>query len=324
MKTIALSLVAALVLAPGVSNAQSTDYPARTVRIVSAFSAGSGPDAMLRLASVRLSALWKRPVVVENKPGGSGFIAVSEVKRAQADGYTLLHADGLNFTAIPHMYRTLPYDAVKDLAPITPLHSSNFFVTVSSKSKWNSVGELLAEARGRPDRVTYGSWQIGSVAHLGSAALDLAAGTRMTHIPFRDNGQLYAAVAAGEVDWAFGSAASAGPLQQAGRLKFLALAGPEPLPTHPSVPVMGGSGGPAGFEVSGWVGLFSPAGTPQVVIDKINGDIASILAQADLQPRMREMGYFPLAIKPEAMAERIRRESAAYAKTIKEIRLALD
>lgn len=324
MRKIVLSLAAASVFAPGLSSAQSADYPARTVRIVSAFSAGSGPDAMLRLVSERLSAQWKRPVVIENKPGGSGFIAVSEVKRSQADGYTLLHADSLNFTAIPHMYKTLPYDAAKDFAPVTPLHSSNFFVAVSSKSRWHSVGELLAEARARPERVTYGSWQIGSVAHLGGAALDLTAGAPMTHVPFRDNGQLYAAVAAGEVDWAFGSAASAGPLQQAGKLKFLALAGPQRLPTHPGVPVMGPSGGPEGFDVSGWVGLFSPAGTPPAIVEKVNGDIAAVLAQPDLQPRMREMGYYPLAIKSDAMAQRIRRESAAHSKTIKEIRLTLD
>ena len=324
MKSLTLSLLAAIVVAPSLAYAQSADYPTRTVRIVSSFSAGSGPDVMLRLVSQRLSTLWKQPVVVDNKPGGSGFIAVAETKRGQSDGYTLLHVDGLNFTAIPHMYKTLPYDPVKDFAPVTPLHYSNFFVAVSSKSKWNSVGDLLADAKGRPDRVTYGSWQVGSVAHLGGASLDLAAGTKMTHVPFKDNGQLYAAVAAGEVDWAFGSAASAGPLQQAGRLKFLALAGKEPLPTHPNVPVMGGSGGPAGFELAGWVGMFSPAGTPQAVIDKINGDIASIFAQAEMQPRLRDMGYFALPIKPDAMAERIKRESASYAKTIKEIRLALD
>jgi len=298
-------------------------FPARPVRIISAFSTGSGPDAMLRIVAERLSKKWGQPVIVENKPGGSGFIAASEVKRAAADGATLFHADGLNFTAIPHMYGKMPYK-VGDFVPIVPLHHSYFFITVSAQSKWDSVGDLLAEARANPGRVTYGSWQIGSVAHLNGASLEDTAKVRMTHVPFKDNSQLYTSVANREVDWAFGTAGSAGPLQKAGKLKFLALAGPERLPTHPSVPVMGEGGGPASFEASGWVGLFAPAGTPKATVAKINADVISIYEQPDVPPKMVDFGYMPLLISPEETAAKMKAEGAAYAKLIKEIRLTLD
>ncbi|MDX3904086.1 MAG: tripartite tricarboxylate transporter substrate binding protein [Pigmentiphaga sp.] len=299
------------------------EFPTRPVRIISAFSTGSGPDAMLRIVAERLSKKWGQPVVVENKPGGSGFIAASEVKRAAADGSTLFHADGLNFTAIPYMYSKMPYK-VEDFAPIVPLHHSYFFIAVSAQSNWNSVGDLLAAARAKPGRVTYGSWQIGSVAHLNGAALEDTAKVKMTHVPFKDNSQLYTSVANREVDWAFATAGSAGALQKAGKLKFLALAGPERLSTHTSVPVVGEGGGPAGFEASGWVGLFAPAGTPKTTVAKINADVISVYKQPDVPPKMVDFGYMPLLITPEEAAAKVKSEGAAYARLVKEIGLTLD
>ncbi|NYE26205.1 Bug family tripartite tricarboxylate transporter substrate binding protein [Pigmentiphaga litoralis] len=319
----ALSL-AAMASLPSLATAADANWPTRPVRVVSAFSTGSGPDAMLRLVADRLSRTWGQQVVVENKPGGSGFIAANDAKRATPDGNTLFHADGLNFTAIPHMYKKLPYDPVKDFMPVIPLHHSYFFVAVAANSPWKTAGDMLAAAKAKPGTVTYGSWQIGSVAHLGGAQLEAASGTRMTHVPFKDNSQLYTSVANGEVDWAFGTAGSAGPLQKAGKLRFLALAGPERLSTHPDVPTIGDAGGPKGFEASGWVGLFAPAGTPPDIVDKINRDIAAIVATPDMQPRMMDFGYMPLAIKPADVRALIDKESAQYAKVVKTINLSLD
>jgi tripartite-type tricarboxylate transporter receptor subunit TctC len=293
------------------------------VRIVSAFSAGSGPDAMLRLASERLSNVWKQQVIIDNRPGGSGFIAVAEVRKAPPDGYTLLHADGLNFTAVPHLYKKLPYEA-GDFDPVTPIHRSYFFITVPANSPWKSVADLVAAAKAKPGEVTYGSWQVGSVAHLGSAALEEATGTRMNHIPFKENSQLYSGVASGDVNWAFGSAASAGPLQRAGKLRFLALAGPQRLSTHPDGPTVAEAGGPAGFETSGWVGLFAARGTPKATSEKIAADLATALADAGIRAKMSEFGYEAVPMSPAQAARLVATESPRYAQVVKRTAIALD
>lgn len=323
LKILALC-AASLASALATSSAMAQAWPTKPVRVVSAFSTGSGPDAMLRLVADRLSRTWGQQVIVENKPGGSGFIAANDAKRAAPDGNTLFHADGLNFTAIPHMYKKLPYDPVKDFMPVIPLHHSYFFVAVAANSPWKTAGDLVAAAKAKPGIVTYGSWQIGSVAHLGGAQLEAASNTRMTHVPFKDNSQLYTSVANGEVDWAFGTAGSAGPLQKAGKLRFIALAGPERLTTHPDVPTVGESGGPKGFEATGWVGLFAPAGTPPEIVDKINRDVAAIVALPDMQPRMMDFGYMPLAIRPTEMRTLIDKQSGDYAGVVKAINLSLD
>ena len=315
-----LALAASACLA---SSAFAQGFPAKPVRIVSAFSAGSGPDAMLRLVAERLSKAWEQQVIIDNRPGGSGFVAVAEVKKAPADGYTLLHADGLNFTAIPHLYKKAPYEAV-DFDPVTPVHRSYFFITVSTNSPWKSVADLVATAKAKPGEVTYGSWQVGSVAHLGGAALEEATGTRMNHIPFKENSQLYTGVANGDVNWAFGTAGSAGPLQRAGKVRFLALAGPQRLAAYPEVPTVAESGGPARFEASGWVGLFAVRGTARATSEKIAADLANALSGADIRARMSEFGYEAVPMSPAQTARLVATESLHYAQVVKRSEISLD
>lgn len=318
-------IVAALAAASSVLHLSSTwaAFPDKPVRIVSAFSAGSGPDSMLRLVAERLSKVWGQQIVIDNRPGGSGFIAVSEAKKAAADGYTLLHADGLNFTAVPHLYKKLPYN-VADFDPVTPIHRSFFFIAVSANSPWKSFADLVSAAKARPGEVTYGSWQIGSVAHLGGAALESATGTRMNHIPFRENSQLYSGVANGDVGWAFGTAGSTGPLQRAGKLRYLALAGPQRLSTHPDVPTVAEAGGPSGFEVSGWVGLFAPKGTDKAIEDKISADLAKAVADAEVRAKMSEFGYEAVPMSPTQTAKVVATESPRYAEVVKRQSISLD
>lgn len=303
--------------------AQSPAFPNRTVRIVSAFSAGSGPDAMLRLTAERLSQLWGQQVIIDNRPGGGGFIAIAEAKKANPDGHTLLHVDGLNFTAVPQMYKKVPYER-GDLEPLSPIHRSYFFIAVAAGSPLKSFADLVSAAKAKPGEVTYGSWQIGSVAHLGGAALETATGTQMNHIAFRDNGQLYTSVANGDVVWAFGSAGSTGALQRSGKLRYLALAGPQRLSTHPSVPTVTEAGGPAGFEASGWVGLFAPRGLPSATADKIVADLGKALSDQDIRAKMIEFGYEAVPMSPGQTAKLIAAETPRYGEVIKRSAITLD
>jgi len=317
-----LLALATAALAPSSAYAQA--FPTQPVRVITSFAAGSGPDAMLRFLGERLARLWGQSVVIDNRPGGGGFIAVAEARKAAPDGHTLLHIDGLNFTAAPHLYKSLPYDPVNDFRPITPLHAGFFFITVSATSPWRTVGELLAAARANPGQVTYGSWQVGSIAHLGAVTLEAASGTRMNHIPFKETSQLYAAVASGEVGWAFGSPASAGALQRAGRLRFLALAAPQRSATYPDVPTVAESGGPAGFETTSWVGLFGLPGVPAATLSRISQDIARLMTEPEVRARMVDFGYVSQALTPEQTVTRIEQERTRYAQTVRDANVRLD
>lgn len=313
----ALSLMAA-------AGAIAQDFPAPRVRIVTAFSPGSGPDAMLRVIADNLAIQWKVPVIVDNKPGGSGFIAIAEAKRSAADGTTLLHIEGMNVTAVPHMYSKLPYAARRDLLPITPLHGNYFYVAVPAESSFKTVGQLIAAAKGAPGKVSFGSWQIGSIAHLGGEMLSERAGVQMLHVPFKENSALYTGLARGDIDWAFASIASAGNLQKAGRLRFIAIAGPQRDAANPDVPTVAEGGGPAGFEASSWVGLFAPAGTPAAMVARMNADINKVLQSDVILARMKDVGYTPMGSSVSAMNAMIDKQGDELGKAVRKINLVLD
>ena len=299
-------------------------YPAKPVRIITPFPPGSGPDAALRLVGDKLTKAWGQQVVVENRPGGNGFIALQTAKQAAPDGYTLVQVDNYHLAAHPHLYKTLPYDPVKDFDPVTPLFRNYFFVTVPSTSSWKSMADLVAAAKAKPDNLNYGSWFIGSPGHLGAAALESATGTQMSHVPYKDMNQLYIAVGANDVNWAFGSAASAGPLQRAGKVRFLAVAAPRRVAGYMDVPTIAESGGPASLEVSAWIGLLTPRGTPKEIIAKLNKDIAAALADKEIVNRFETFAYEPYPLAPADMAKLIEAESRRYGEIVKRSKISLD
>ena len=176
---------AALALGCAGAMAQSGAYPSHPVRMVLPYSVGSGPDAVARMLGEQLTAAWKQPVIVENKPGANGWLAIGDVKRGGQDGYSLAIVDNTHMTLQPHLYRSLPFDPVRDFEPAAPIYHTHFFVVVSADSPWKNVGDLVAAARAQPDRLTYGTWGMGGVAHVGTTMFQDATGTRMTHVPFR-------------------------------------------------------------------------------------------------------------------------------------------
>ena len=319
-------LVASTVLAVSVAAhaALAETYPTKPVRIITPFPPGSGPDAALRLVGDKLTRAWGQQVVVENRPGGNGFIALQAAKQAAPDGYTLVQVDNYHLAAHPHLYKKLPYDPVKDFETVSPLFRNYFFVTVPSNSKWKGMADLIADARLKPETLNYGSWFIGSPGHLGAAALEGATGSQMSHIPFKDMNQLYTAVGANDVNWAFGSAASTGALYRAGKVKFLAVAAPKRVPGYPDVPTVSESGGPPNFEVSAWIGLLAPRGTPKDIIAKLNKDIAVALADKEVVERFAIFAYEPFPMTPGDMAKLVEAESRKYAEIVKRSRISLD
>ncbi|KQP49181.1 tripartite tricarboxylate transporter substrate binding protein [Pseudorhodoferax sp. Leaf274] len=304
--------------------AMAQTYPAKPVRSVAPYSPGSGPDAVMRILGERLTRNWGQQLVIDNKPGASGFIAIGDAKRAAPDGYTVLQVDNTHMALQPHVFKQLPYDPLKDFEPVAPVYFTNFFVVVAANSPWNNVGDLIKAAKAAPGGITYGSWGIGSVAHVGAAMLEAATDTKMVHVPFKDMGNVYTSVATGDIQWAFGSAATAGPMYQARKVKFLALAAPKRLPGYADVPTVGEAGGPAGFEVKTWVGLFAPVGTPKAAIEKINADVGKVLASAEVKERLATFGFEPYIGPPGELTKAIERDSRTFGEIVKRARISLD
>lgn len=315
------ALIAATALSP---LAAAQEYPTRPIKAIVAFSAGSGPDVVMRLVGEKLARAWGQPIVVENRPGASGWIAMDAGKKAPADGYTLVQTTNEQMSLQPHLYKKIPYDAGKDFEPVAGLYWTNFFIAVPAASKWTSLNDLVAEAKARRGELTYGSWGIGSIAHVSAVMLELASGTQMNHIPFKELPQLYGGVANGEVGWAFGTAATTASLYQSKKVKYLALAAPNRLARYPEVPTVSEAGGPANFEVRALIGLVAPRGVPKSVIERINAEVNKALGEADVRERLAAVGFEPLPGTPSAFGEALAEDSRKFAEVVKRANISLD
>lgn len=311
--------------AAGLAHAQApAPWPTRQVRIITPFPVGAGPEGVVRLLADKLSRKWGQPVIVENRPGGNGFIAIDAFKRGATDGHDLIQLDNVHLSAYPHLFRKLPYDTAKDFEPLVPLFKTYFFVTTAANSKYRNVADLMADAKANPGKLNYGSWSVGNPVHLGSALFDNIAGTDMQHVIYKETSQLYTGVASGELAYALGTSATAGPLYRAGKLKFLAIAGPQRLPGYKDVPTVAEAGGPKNFEVSGWTAIAAPKGLPKAVTDKIQADIQQALSEADVKEKFVSFGYEPFAPTRDQFHQYIQTESTRFADIIKKAGAQLD
>ncbi|HSI50639.1 MAG TPA: tripartite tricarboxylate transporter substrate binding protein [Ideonella sp.] len=322
LKTLAAAALAALTLIGG---AQAADeWPTKPVRIITPFPPGAGPEAVLRVLAEKLQRKWGKPVIVENKPGGNGFIAIDAFKRGATDGTDLIQLDNVHLVAYPALFKKLPYDPVKDFEPLKPLFLAPFFVVVPTGSKYKTVADILADAKARPGKLNYGSWSVGNPAHLGAALLESMTGTEMQHVIYKEVSMLYTAVATGELDWALGTMASAGAMQRSGKVRFIAVTSPKRLAGFPDVPTVAESGGPAGYEVTGWTTIAAPHGLPKAVADKIQADITAALAEPDIKERYATFGYETFPVTREQFQAFIASESTKWTDVIKRAKVSID
>jgi tripartite-type tricarboxylate transporter receptor subunit TctC len=299
-------------------------YPVKPVRVLTAFPTGSGPDSALRLVGERLASAWGQQLVVDNRPGGNGFIAAEAARRAAADGYTFVQLDSSHLAVHPHLYRKMPYDPARDFDPAATLFRTYFFIVVPTTSTWKNVSDLIAEARSQPGKLSYGSWFIGSPGHLGTAQLELDTGTRMHHVIYKDLGQLYFAVGNNEVGWAFGTAGSSAAAYQAKKVRYLAAAAPQRFASYPDVPTVAEAGGPPGFEVRAWMAIMAPHGTAATAIGLLNDEIRKALAEQHVRDRFEAFGYEPMALAPVELKRLIEVDSKRAGAVVKRLNIALD
>lgn len=316
-------LCAAAALLP-VAALAAEPFPSKPVTVVTAFAPGSGPDAVLRLVADKLSKTWNQRVLVENKPGGGGFIAIEAVRRAAADGYTLLQLDSEHLAALPHLYKAKGFETLKAFEPAAVLFRTPFMVAVSSTSKWKSMGELVAAAKAQPGQVTFGSWGVGSPGHLGDEQLEMSTDTSMQHVPFREVSQLFTSVGGGDVAWSFASIPSSQGAYKSGKLRYLAVAAGKRIAQLPEVPTVAEAGGPAGLEVNSFVVLVAPRGLPAAVRDKVHADVQKALAEPDIKARFDTFAFETLAWNAAEIERQAQLKSAIYADLVRRKSISLE
>ena len=292
-------------------------FPSRPVKITAPYSAGAAPATFTRAVAEKLSKLWGQPVIVEPKPGASGFIAIEAVKSAVPDGHDLLVASDAHVAINPALYKKLPYDPQKDFVPVAMFYHTPFYLAVATAGPYQTVPALIAAAKKDPGAVSYGSSYVGSPSHLGSAEFEFLTGTKMIHAPYKDQSQMYVGIANGDVGWAFTTLGSALPLMQAGRIKLIAVAAPQRSKVQPDVPTLAEAGGPATMTVGAWLAILAPRGTPPDVVRKINADVNKVLADPEILQQMRTLGFDPAPETPEQLAAEIRADAVKYGELVR-------
>jgi tripartite-type tricarboxylate transporter receptor subunit TctC len=305
----------ACAMAACAAHAQST-YPTRQVRIVVAYPPGGGIDIMARQLVERLAPQWGQPVVVENRPGGSTIPAAELVARSPADGHTILLTTDSTFSINPHLFAKLPYSD-GDFVAVTQLILLQQLLLAHPSVPASNLAELVALAKAKPGTLNYGSYGSGSQPHLAAEALKAKAGIDLVHIPYKGIPFAVPAAIAGEVQLTFSGIASSRAHVQAGRLKPLAIGGSKRSPLMPAVPTFAEQGYPE-VETHAWFGLFVPAGTPRVAVDRIYRDVAAIFNDPGFREKeVVQKGYDLVASSPEAFAAFIVRDREARGRAVK-------
>lgn len=296
-------LAAALLCAPVLAE----EYPAKPVRILVPFAAGGTVDIAARHIGQALSKKWDKPVVVENKPGGNGFIATTAAARAEPDGYTLLMAHTGEFSVNPAIYNKVPYDLDRDFVAISLVSDTPLTLAVPANSPIKTVADIVERSRAEPGSITFSTPGTGSYNHLAGEWFANSADIKLMHVPYRGGAPASAAVASGEVALGVLGVSAVNEYVKGGRIGVVAVMTPERLKSHAEWPTVEESG-VRGIDASNWVGLFAPKGTPAAIVQKLNEDVLAVLGTVELQTAFSAGGGSAVGTSSEAFTARIKRE----------------
>jgi tripartite-type tricarboxylate transporter receptor subunit TctC len=301
--------------------AHAQTWPTRPIRLIVPFAPGGGTDILARLMAPKLGSLLGQQIIVENKPGAASMIGTQMAAQAQPDGYTWVMVDS-TFQINPGLRSDLPYDSLKDLAPVIHLASGPVILVSNPALPVKTVRELIDLARKDPDKLFYGSGGNGASTHLAGELFNLAAGTRIGHVPYKGTGEAFAAVLANQVPLTFTGISSARPAVEAGKLRGLAVTGDKRNPALPEVPTFD-EAGLHGVDSSTQWQLLTTAGTPVAVIDKINATVNQVLKDPDIQQRVAGLGYVVEGGTPADLMALNKEEIAKWTKVIKAANITL-
>jgi tripartite-type tricarboxylate transporter receptor subunit TctC len=303
----------------GAAGAHAQDYPNRPIHIVVPYAPGGGVSVVGQIIGQKLSELTKQPVVIDNRPGAGGNIGADTVAKAAPDGYTvLLHTSAM--AVVGSLYRKLPFDPLKDFAPVTMVISTQFVVGGSPKDEATSLRELVAEAKAKPGKMNYGSSGPGSTLHLFAEMFKDAAGIEMVHIPYRGDAPMMTALISGDIQLAFLPQATGVANVTSKVIRGLAVTGTKRMAALPDVPTVGEQG-IAGFERGSWIGLFLPAATPPAIVNALQKEMAKVLADPKVRERLMATGQEPVGNPPAEFTGQFKADIARFAKVIEQAKI---
>lgn len=314
-------VVVVLAACAGVATAQQA-YPGKPIRFIVPYTPGGSIDPMARMAAVKLSEKLGQAVIVENRPGGNAVIGNDIVAKAPPDGYTLLIV-GAPFVVSPSLLSNLPYDTIRDFDAVATISKFQHVLVLNPSMPANTLQEFMALARSRPGQFNYGSSGVGSGIHLSGELFNILVGTKMQHVPYKGSSQVITDLIGGQIQLSFQVPIAALAHIRSGKLKAIAVSGETRLAALPQVPTFAESG-LAGYELAGWFGIVAPARTPKEIIDRISGEMATILAMRDIQEYLANQGFEPFISPPGQMAALIKADIAKYARVIKAANIKLE
>jgi len=314
---------AAFVLAFAAACAAAQTYPSRPVKIVVGFAAGSATDILARVTADYLSKSMGQAFVVENKPGAGGGLGTAYVKEAKPDGYTLVAAGSGPFAVNAAVYKSLPYDPVKDFEPIGNIALTPQAFVVNPESPYHSMKDLVADAKRRPGEIPYASLGKGSTSHLSMEAFMAAAGIKLNHIPFKGSTEAQTSIVGGQVVLMSDTVPGVLALVKGGKLRAIGVAIPERSPYLPDVPTVAEQGWP-GFEAVGWIGLAAPAHTPPAILDRLNAELRNMLKDPQVKAKLDQLAFTPVGDSRQHFAGFIASEVAKWKKVATGANVSLD
>ncbi|CAN5809111.1 tripartite tricarboxylate transporter substrate binding protein [soil metagenome] len=304
--------LALLVAVQGVAaGAYAADYPTKPMKIVVPYAPGGGADSVARIVAKKVSENIGQPILIENKGGAGSILGTDQVAKAEPDGYTLLLGQSGPISINPAVYKTLPYDPVKDFAPVTMTTAYPYILVVNADLPAKTLQEFVALARSKPDAMNYGSTGVGAANHLVAELFSSKAGIKMTHVPYRGTALAVGDLLGGQLTAVFGDPISVLPHIKSGKLRALAVTSLERSPVAPEVPTVAESGYP-GFEALAWHGILAPAKTPPAVIKKLNEEIVKALADPATKELLVNQAMQTVGSSPEDFAAFIKKDIATW------------
>jgi tripartite-type tricarboxylate transporter receptor subunit TctC len=312
----ALKWCAALATGLAVMPVSAQQFPAKPIRLIVGFAPGGGTDVLARALAQQLTESLGQTMAVDNRTGAGGMISAELTAKAPPDGYTLLVGSLAAFAINPNLMSKLSYDPVKDFTPVGMFATLSYAVDVHPSLPVKSIRDLIALAKAKPGQLNFGSAGTGSSTQLAIEQFLLAANVRMTHVPYKGNTPAMTALMSGEVALVFDPVLTSLPQVKAGRIRALAVTTAKRSSLLPEVPTVAEAGLP-GYEAGNWFGIFAPAGTPQTVVDRLNGAINAAMTSPQMKERLQSQGADPLSGTPQQLADLVKSELAKYAKIVK-------
>jgi tripartite-type tricarboxylate transporter receptor subunit TctC len=307
----------------GIGGALAQAFPSKPVKIVVPFPPGGVNDTLARLVATKMTELMGSSVIIEHRPGAGGNIGASYVAKSDPDGYTLLSGSTAAMAVAAHLYRNLPYDALKDFQPVTRIADVPTVLITPTADPASSVLELIAAAKSQPGRMNYGSGGAGTVQHIAGELFKLRAGVDVVHVPFKGGAPALTELVAGRLNYIFEPLPTAMPHIRGGKVKPLAVSKPTRLAVLPQVPTVSESGLP-GFEMSIWIGFIAPSGVPRDVINRLNAEAVRAIRSPDILERIVAQGVEPIADGVDEFAAVIAAEERRMADFVKHTGIKLD